>query len=84
MQQLELFTGRQHEVQLLSISIPRDSCDGNLNVYAVFLQFLVDSSHTGNLIVRQSVPGVYNTHRVNGAVVLCCEDSYQMWKHRTK
>ena len=71
MQQLELFTGRQHEVQLLSISIPRDSCDGNLNVYAVFLQFLVDSSHTG-LIVRAKCARLYNTHRVNGAVVLCC------------
>ena len=68
----QLFTGRQHEVQFLSISIPRDSCDGNLNVYAVFLQFLVDSSHTG-LIVRAKCARLYNTHRVNGAVVLCCQ-----------
>ena len=71
MQQFELFTGRQHEVQFLSISVPRDSCDGNFNVYAVFLQLLVDSCHTC-LIVRAERTGLYDTHRVNGAVVLCC------------
>ena len=66
-QQLELLSGRQHEVQLLRVGIPRDTRHGNLDVHAVLLQLLIDRCDTG-LVVGRKHARLHDAHRMDRIV----------------